>query len=108
MESPGYRFTSHHDCTKMALTPPLKVQEVTPALRQPGGGGSAAPHVNQVLSRQGPDQTQQSPEETSVSDKAGVGSRRGVQSVVPGWLYTVTTSILNVPMHVPRKGMFFE
>lgn len=31
MESPGYRFTSHCICTKMALTPPLKVQEVTPA-----------------------------------------------------------------------------
>lgn len=50
----------------------------------------------------------QSMKEIPVSDRARVRHSYAVQSLIPGWLYTVPTSILNVPMQVPRNGIFFE
>lgn len=106
MESPGYHLTSqlhlHKDCPDPASE---------------GAGGDTSPQLRAEAKcwsscELSALKTGRSPEPAEhrqlFQTKPGSGGGYAVQSVIPGWLYTVTTSILNVPMHVPRNGIFFE
>lgn len=104
MEGPGYHFTSqlrlHKDCPDPASEGAEGITSPETARRRNKCWSSC--ELSAFKTGPSPDPAEH---EGNIRQSRGKGA---VQSVIPGWLYTVTTSILNVPMHVPRNGIFFE